>query len=322
MEDMKSEANIKDIQTLEDFKALYFTNQEGHIVCEECSAMAHQTGLGFLEIFTLENLAQLPTFSHGKQTRKQFYTMVLITAGSVEEVIGYTKHTFTAGDMYFIGENQLHHIQQWSEDVQGLMCLFDSDYFLLCLKHQIKLNSFPFFQFGQSPFINLTEREVSMMEHLFWKLNSEIGQKQTFNDDLLVRMFLNIILLEAERIYNHKKAETPFVLSRKEQLVARFQLLVNQKIIDLKQVNEYAGLLHVHPHYLNDVVKEITGFPASYFIQKQLIDEIKSRLIQTNATVAIIASDLNFTEESYLGRFFKKQVGLTPIQYRKKHKQH
>lgn len=319
---MKSEDNIKEIQTLDDFKSLYFADQEGNIVCEECCTFAYQTGVGFLEIFTLENLSQLPTFTAGKQTRKQFYTMILITQGQVEEVIGYTKHTFTAGDMYFIGENQLHQIQQWSEDVKGFMCLFDSDYFLLCLKHQIKLNSFPFFQFGQKPMVNLSEREVVMMEHLFWKLNNEKCQKQTFNDDLLVRMFLNIILLEAERIYNHKKVETPFVLSRKEQLVARFQLLVNQKIITIKQVNEYADLLHVHPHYLNDVVKEITGHPASYFIQKQLVDEIKSRLIQTSATVAIIATDLNFTEESYLGRFFKKQVGMTPIQYRKKHKQH
>ncbi|WP_158960745.1 helix-turn-helix domain-containing protein [Myroides fluvii] len=319
---MKTEANIKEIQTLEDFKSLYFSDQEGNIICEECCTLAYQAGVGFLEIFTLENLSQLPTFTEGKQTRKQFYTMILITQGQVEEVIGYTKYVFAAGAMYFIGENQLHHIQRWSEEVKGFMCLFDSDYFLLCLKHQIKLNNFPFFQFGQKPFVNLSEREVVMMKHLFWKLNNEKCQKQTFNDDLLVRMFLNIILLEAERIYNHKKVETPFVLSRKEQLVARFQLLVNQKIIDLKQVNEYAALLHVHPHYLNDVVKEMTNHPASYYIQKQLLDEIKSRLIQTNDTIAIIAGNLNFTEESYLGRFFKKHVGITPIQYRKKHKQH
>ncbi|MBB1138992.1 AraC family transcriptional regulator [Myroides sp. WP-1] len=319
---MKNEDIIKEIQTLDDFKSLYFTDQDGHSSCEECCTLAHQNGAGFLEVFTLEYLAQLPAFGEGKQTRKQFYTLVLITEGQVEETIGYTKYIFTAGNMYFVGENQLHHIQQWSEGVKGFMCLFDADYFLLCLKHQIKLNSFPFFQFGQSPFIELSEREVVMMEHLFWKLNSEKCHKQTFNDDLLVRMFLNIILLEAERIYNHKRVETPFVLSRKEQLVARFQLLVNQKIQTVKQVNEYAAALHVHPHYLNDVVKEITGNSASYFIHKQLVDEIKSRLIQTSDTVAMIAGDLNFSEESYLGRFFKKQVGLTPIQYRKKHKQH
>ncbi|WP_413513550.1 helix-turn-helix domain-containing protein [Myroides odoratus] len=317
---MGNKGNIKEINTIEEFKTLYFTNGEGNIVREECCTIAYTTGVSFLEIFTLENLVQLPRFHEKQQIRQKFYTLVLVTEGEIDEIIGYSRHTFTAGDMFFIAENQLHYIQSWSEEVKGFMCLFDSDYFLLCLKHQIKLSSFPFFQLGQLPFVKLTEREVSMMEHLFWKLNSEKCQRQTFNDDLLVRMFLNVILLEAERIYTHKKANVPFVLSRKDQLVARFQLLVNQKIIQLKKVSEFAGLLHVHPHYLNDVVKEITGFPASFFIQKQLIDEIKSRLIQTNDTVAMIAGELNFTEESYLGRFFKKQVGLTPIQYRKKHK--
>ncbi|MGL4584645.1 MAG: helix-turn-helix domain-containing protein [Flavobacterium sp.] len=44
--------------------------------------------------------------------------------------------------------------------------------------------------------------------------------------------------------------------------------------------------------------------------------------MQTNATVSQIAIDLNFTEESYFGRFFKKKTGVTPLQYRKQHKQH
>jgi len=198
--------------------------------------------------------------------------------------------------------------------------MFDVDYFLLCIKHQIKLNQFPFFQTGQKPFIKLSERETLMMEHLFWKLNSEKCQKSTFNDDLLVRMFLNVILLEAERIHRKTSAEETFNLSRQEQLVAQFQLFVNQYFLEKKQVNEYAELLHVHPNYLNDVVKEITGFPASHFIQKQLIQEAKSRLVQTSDTVSMIATELQFADDSYFGRFFKKQTGLTPLQYRKRHK--
>jgi sugar diacid utilization regulator len=50
-------------------------------------------------------------------------------------------------------------------------------------------------------------------------------------------------------------------------------MYVNQYFWRKKQVNEYADLLHVHPNYLNDVVKEITGYPASHFVQKQLIQE-------------------------------------------------
>lgn len=319
---MNEEQLIKDIKTPQEFIQLHFPEQEQAPQCIECSTFKYNTGEGFLEIFSLDDLQAFPNHFFGSQTRKKFYTMVLITQGRMEEMIGHKEYVFEANQMYFVAENQLHLIERWSEDLKGVMCLFDSNYFLLCLKHQIKLNSFPFFQVGQQPYLNLSEKETSMMEHLFWKLQSEKAQKKTFNDDLLVRMFLNIILLEAERIYNHKDSKIPFVLSRKEQLVAKFQLLVNQKAIEVKQVSDFAILLHVHPHYLNDVVKEVTSESASAYIHKVLIEEAKSRLIQTNYTVSQIAMDLNFTEESYFGRFFKKHTGVTPLHYRKKHKQH
>lgn len=192
--------------------------------------------------------------------------------------------------------------------------------FLLCIKHQIKLNEFPFFQIGQPPFILLSDREVGMMEHLFWKLNSEKCNKISFNDDLLTRMFLNIILLEAERIYNKQTLKESFSLSRQDQIVAQFQLFVNQYFLEKRQVSDYADMLHVHPNYLNDLVKEVTGFSASYFIQQQLVQEAKSRLLQTNDTIVLIADRLNFSDDSYFSRFFKKQTGYTPLQFRKIHK--
>lgn len=312
-------SDIKELRNEQDFKDFYL-NDAPVSFCEECNSVSYTHGNGFLEIAKLEGLKKGKKAIEGKQTRRKFYSIILLTEGKIEETIGHQTYHFKAGTLYFVSENQLHIINRWSEDVKGVFCMFDADYFLLCIKHQIKLNQFPFFQMTQKPFIELSERETEMMEHLFWKLNSEKCQKTTFNDDLLTRMFLNIILLEAERIYNKNTAEEPFSLSRKDQLTARFQLLVNQHFIEKKQVADYADLLYIHPNHLNDTIKEVTGFPASHFIQKQLIQEAKSRLLQTNATVSMIAMDLNFTDDSYFGRFFKKQTGVTPLQYRKNHK--
>lgn len=316
----QGEKEIKQIETIQDFKEHFSVPNNSS--CEECSSLRYKEGVGYMEVLSLADLKQRDDLFLGSRTRKRFYSMILVTKGEVTEVIGATEYRLGEQMMYFVSDNQLHQIKDWTEDLEGYMCLFDSDYFLLCIKHQIKLTSFPFFQLDKVPYVQLTEREVEMMEHLFWKLNQEQCQKETFNDDLLVRMFLNIILIEAERIYNRQATMTPFVLSRKEQLVAHFQLLVTQHAIEFKQVGYYADLLNVHPHYLNDLVKEVSDQPASYFIHKYLIEEAKSRLIQTNATVVQIALDLNFTEESYFGRFFKNKTGLTPLQYRKQHKQH
>ncbi|MBL1408491.1 helix-turn-helix domain-containing protein [Sphingobacterium faecale] len=313
------EHDIKELRDERDFKSFYL-NDAPSTFCEECNSVSYQHGSGFLEIAKLEDLKIRQRKIEGRQTRRKFYSIVLLTEGEMEEVIGHQKYLFKPGTMFFVGENQLHAVEAWSDNIKGIYCMFDADYFLLCIKHQIKLNQFPFFQFNKEPFITLSEREVGMMEHLFWKLTSENCQKISFNDDLLTRMFLNVILLEAERIYNRKTSIEQFSLSRKDQLAAQFQFLVSEHFIEKRFVSAYAELLHVHPNYLNDVVKEATGFPASHFIQKQMIQEAKSRLLQTNDTVAMIALALNFTEYSYFGRFFKKHTGMTPLAFRKKHK--
>ena len=76
-------------------------------------------------------------------------------------------------------------------------------------------------------------------------------------------------------------------------------------------MNEYAELLYVHPNYLNDVVKEITGFPGkSLFIQKQLIQEAKSRLVKTSDTVSMIAMELQFMDDSYFKDFLRNKQDL------------
>ncbi|MDR2272237.1 MAG: AraC family transcriptional regulator [Sphingobacterium sp.] len=310
---------IKELRDEQDFKDFYL-KEVPLTFCDECSAISYKNGNGFLEIVPLEELKKKQKDIEGQQTRRKFYSIILLTEGEIKETIGQHAYHFKPNSLYFIGENQLHAVEYWSNNVKGIYCMFDADYFLLCVKHQIKLNQFPFFQLEKEPFLLLNERETSMMTHLFWKLNTEKCQKKNFNDDLLTRMFLNVILLEAERIYNGKAIQENFSLTRKDQIASQFQLLVNQHFIEKRQVNDYAGMLHVHPNYLNDLVKETTGFPASYFIKKQLILEAKSRLLQTNDTVSMISVKLNFTEDSYFNRFFKKQTGLTPLQFRKNHK--
>lgn len=315
---MPKASDIREIKNPQEFKEFYLQDAQ-YSYCTECNHVEYSNGAGFLEIIPLEDLQKMYSRHIGHQARRKFYSIILLTAGEVDEVIGHQKYHFGPQSMYFVPENQLHSIECWSENLKGILCMFDADYFLLCLKHQIKLNQFPFFQVDKAPYVNLSEREMHMMQHLFWKLNSEKCQKTTFNDDLLTRMFLNVILLEAERIYNRQIVQESFSLSRKDQIVSQFQLIVNQHFVKKRQVSDYAEMLHMHPNYLNDLVKEVTGVAASHFIHKQLIQEAKSRLLQTSDTVSMIASELNFTDDSYFNRFFKKQTGLTPLQFRKDH---
>lgn len=306
----------KQIDNPRDFKK-QFLSAPDYSSCPPGNPLPAEQQHSFFEISRLEELKALHREESFSSSRRSFYTVVLVTSGKIRETIGFRNYEFGPGTLYFIPENHLHAIGDWSSDVKGYHCIFDTDYFLLCLRQQIRLSAYPFFQPDGVPFITLPAGETDRIAELFRKMRFEYCRRQTVNDDLLVRMYLNILLLETERLYRHRQDTEQAPLPKRQQLVAQFRKLVTQHCLYKRQVADYAALLYVTPHYLNDTVKAVSGRAASAWIHEQLLAEAKSQLVQTDDTVTQIATRLHFSDASYFCRFFRKLAGVTPEQFRR-----
>jgi AraC family transcriptional regulator, transcriptional activator of pobA len=104
--------------------------------------------------------------------------------------------------------------------------------------------------------------------------------------------------------------------SQRYHLTNRFKALIREKYKDVKQVQQYAELLNISPLYLNEVVKELTGFPASYWIQQEILLEARRLLYYTVLDVKQIAYELGYEDHAYFSRFFKKNTGTTAVEFR------
>jgi AraC-like DNA-binding protein len=77
-----------------------------------------------------------------------------------------------------------------------------------------------------------------------------------------------------------------------------------------------AAQLAVSPRYLSDLLKQETGKTALDHIHIFLIGEAKNLLLSTDKTIAETAYELGFENPPYFSRLFKKQIGLTPVEYK------
>ncbi len=97
----------------------------------------------------------------------------------------------------------------------------------------------------------------------------------------------------------------------------KFLTEVQKSYLQHRNVNYYAEKLHLTPKYFSKIIKETTGFSAKVWINRFVIMEAKSLLKHPHLTIQQIAEKLNFPSPSFFGKYFKRNVGVSPLDYRK-----
>jgi len=131
----------------------------------------------------------------------------------------------------------------------------------------------------------------------------------------MIRLLLMQLFLIVEGCCNvSNKKRIP---QQKQVLLKNFRRLIDQHYLSIKLPKEYADLLYVTPNHLNALCQDLLGKTAGELIRDRILLEAKRLLINANMTVTEIAYNLNFQDNSYFNRFFKKYVGVTPDDFRK-----
>ena len=87
-------------------------------------------------------------------------------------------------------------------------------------------------------------------------------------------------------------------------------------ISGLPSVRYCADKLFISPNYLGDLLKKETGKSAQEHIQLKMIDVAKEKLFDSEKSISEIAYEVGFKHPQHFTRMFKKQVGMSPNEYR------
>ena len=105
--------------------------------------------------------------------------------------------------------------------------------------------------------------------------------------------------------------------TRKQLLFHKFMHLIHEHAAQMHQVSFYAEQLCISPRYLNEITLSYSnGKTPKALIDEQLTAELKVLLNNPTLSIAEIASLCHFPDSSYLSRFFKKNTGLSPKEFR------
>jgi YesN/AraC family two-component response regulator len=101
-----------------------------------------------------------------------------------------------------------------------------------------------------------------------------------------------------------------------EKLTEKFMNLVQAHYKKERSLEYYADLLYLTPKHLAKVIKETTNKTANDWIDEHVILEAKALLKSTNMTAQQISEELNFSDQSFFGKYFKRHTGMSPRAYK------
>ncbi len=104
--------------------------------------------------------------------------------------------------------------------------------------------------------------------------------------------------------------------SRSEELYNQFLDAVSKYFDRYADVIFYAEQLNVSPRYLGQVTRRIADRSPKAIIDERITTEIAHLLSKTNMPLKEIAIRLGFSSQAHLSRYFKKQKGVSPSQYK------
>jgi AraC family transcriptional activator of pobA len=133
---------------------------------------------------------------------------------------------------------------------------------------------------------------------------------------IAMRGLLALIAVDVARLAAGRATAGAAALEPTDSTVVGLRKLIEEHFRKEHQLGFYAERLAMTIDRLNDHVKRATGVTAGHLVRQRVLTEAKHQLVFTNRPIQDIAVALSFSDSSHFARFFRKQTGTTPHEFR------
>ena len=257
------------------------------------------------------NKAPMPS-----EPRKMNFILIgLCTKGCIKYRMNTQEVTVHTGEMLVVSERHVIDGYQPSEDMEGLCIMMSVDFFHEIIKSVHDISSL-FVVARMQPVMKLEDDEIETFKDYFQVVKQKITDNYNhFRKDLIRTLMLAMFYDVGNVIYRVKNFDES--LRRSEKVFTNFVKMVEENCRKERRVAWYAQQLNITPKYLSEAVKRVSGRSAVEWVENYVTMELRVLLKNSTKTIKEIANEMNFPNQSFLGKYFKEHVGVTPSEYRK-----
>ena len=246
--------------------------------------------------------------------RHSFYHIVLFTKGQGTQTIDFEQFPVQDRQVYFMIPGQVHG-WNFGGQVDGYVVNFSENLFRSFLLNQQYPEQFHFLQgIAKDSVINLDTETASAVCKIMEQIVEEMKERKPYNTDMVCSLLMSLFIIVSRSNKQNIQAQP---LQQNALILHNFRKLVEQYYAEKRLPKEYAAMLYITPNHLNALCNDMLGKAPGEIIRDRALLEAKRLLVNADISIAEIADQLNFADNSYFSKFFKKYTGVTPEEFRK-----
>ncbi len=280
----------------------------------------------YMGVETIHPLISIIDFSevrslHRYRTMLGFYAMFFKDKTCGDMRYGRGRYDYTAGAVITMGPKQVFNFDAKGEEFQpeGVGLLFHPD-LIRGTELAKNIRQYSFFSYEMNEALHLSPAERAVIDDCIEKIKIELNRPlDRFTKKLVVsnlEMMLDYCLRFFDRQFNTRKTVNKDILTKFEDYINDYLRSGKAEAEGMPNVTVCADAMHLSPNYFSDLVKKETGRSALDFIHAMVTTTAKEMIYDDSLSLSEIAYRLGFKYPQHFSRFFKKNTGMTPNQYR------
>ena len=254
--------------------------------------------------------ATLSVYERAAQShRENHHSFFLLENGTVQIEIDFQKYKVKPSSIIYMHPNQVHRITAFENVTVSSWAINNENLNPEYLKLLESITPVKPLLLKKEAF-SIVSEAVSLCIKFSERKNDKLY------DSLLKDGCNALVALVASQYLEQSKPVDK--LSRFEIITKAFRETLERNYTTAKRPTDYARELNISTAYLNECIKNTTGYSVSHHIQQRVILEAKRLLYHSDKSVKEIAAELGYADYPYFSRMFTKVTGMTALAFRNK----
>ncbi len=256
-----------------------------------------------------------PIIENATTDMENYVGILLCTDGDIDISINEIDYNLTASTLLIAHPSSIVHIVRSRSQYNGILIFVAHDFLTKYIINAQLVQ--PFRQVSKNEYwlAKLTKEEQKSLIDIYKLIYRKRENKDSvFQYEVLHNLLLAYMCEVAEIFVKSNKVETRS--TRSEEITDIFFNLLSQQIKISHKTAYFANQLNISPKHFIKAVKITTKKTPGFFINEKIADQAKLLLTYNQLTISQISEKLGFSEASSFSKFFKKQIGVSPSEFR------